>query len=94
MVFKFVWLLSIGRYFKFNILYLTSEIIYFYLKSMIEINNHQNTFDTIPEINLHRFFFWRMDEDTKASFQLLLIVSTYFQLYEFISSIDLEISFL
>lgn len=94
MVFKFVWLLSIGRYFKFNILYLTSEIIYFYLKSMIEINNHQNTFDTIPVLNLHRFLFWRMDEDTKASFQLLLIVWTNFQLYEFISSIDLEISFL
>lgn len=56
MVFKFVWLLSIGRYFKFNILYLTSEIIYFYLKSMIEINNHQNTFDIIPVLNLHRFF--------------------------------------
>lgn len=93
MVFKFVWLLSIGRYFKFNILYLTSEIIYFYLKSMIEINNHQNTFDIIPVLNLHRFF-WRMDEDTKASFQLLLIVWTYFQLYEFISSIDQEISFL
>lgn len=35
-----------------------------------------------------------MDDDTKAPFQLLLIVSTYFQLYEFISSIDLEISFL
>lgn len=35
-----------------------------------------------------------MDDDTKASFQLLLTVWTYFQLYEFISSIDIEISFL